>query len=65
MKRPNSNRRRMEERRVEAKTRNEAWAKLSPKKQLAELDKRGLKATKQRAKIQKRIAKIAKHQEKS
>ena len=55
MKRPNQNSRRMEARREEAITRNAKWAKLSPKQQLASLDKRGLTATKQRAKIQRRI----------
>ena len=37
--------------RTEANERNAAWAKMSPAAQLAYLDKQGLKATKQRAKI--------------
>lgn len=41
--------------RAQAVERNEAWASLSYKKQLASLDARGMVATKQRAKIQKKI----------
>lgn len=39
--------------RQEAQKRNEAWAGKSPKDQLADLDKAGLVAKKQRAKIAK------------
>jgi len=42
-------------RRAEALERNEAWASLSPKKQLASLDARGMVAAKQRAKIKARM----------
>jgi len=41
--------------RAEAVERNEAWASLSPKKQLASLDARGMVATKQRAKIAAKV----------
>ena len=43
---------------TEAKVRNEAWAKLTPEQQLADLDRRlgkGIGAKKQRAKIQYKI----------
>lgn len=46
------------EKRAEAVERNESWADLSPKQQLADLDRRlgkGEGAKKQRAKIQKAI----------
>ena len=46
------------EKRSEADARNERWASLTPKQQLAELDLRlgiGVGAAKQRAKILKRI----------
>lgn len=49
---------RINAKREEAKVRNEAWAKLSPKAQLESLDNRlgkGVGAVKQRAKIQSRI----------
>jgi hypothetical protein len=39
----------------EAEKRNEAWRKLSPQQQLDVLDKGGLVATKQRARIQKTL----------
>lgn len=42
--------------RTEAEVRNSAWAKLSPTHQLEALDKLGLKATKQRKKIAKKMA---------
>ena len=43
---------------TEATVRNEAWAKLTPEQQLADLDRRlgkGIGAKKQRAKIQYKI----------
>ena len=43
---------------TEATVRNEAWAKLTPEQQLADLDKRlgkGIGAKKQRARIQYKI----------
>lgn len=40
----------------EAQVRNELWAKLSPTEQLAQLDKLGLVATKQRKKIAAKMA---------
>ena len=40
---------------IEATERNSAWAKLTPAQQLDYLDKSGLVATKQRAKIAKRM----------
>ena len=43
---------------TEAKVRNEAWAKLTPEQQLADLDRRlgkGIGAKKQRARIQHKI----------
>jgi hypothetical protein len=43
------------EKRKEAEARNAEWAALSPQKQLAHLDKLGLVAKKQRAKIAKKI----------
>jgi len=39
----------------EALERNTAWAAMSPEEQLAHLDKLGVTASKQRAKIAKRI----------
>ena len=42
--------------RKEAEERNAAWAKLSAKQQLAELDKRRGKSTRQRARITKKHA---------
>jgi len=48
------------EKRAEAVERNESWAELSPKQQLADLDRRlgkGEGAKKQRAKIAKRMEK--------
>ena len=41
---------------TEAVTRNTAWAQLSPTHQLEALDKLGLKASKQRKKIAKKMA---------
>jgi hypothetical protein len=41
---------------AEAEARNTAWARLSPTDQLAQLDKLGLKATKQRKKIAAKMA---------
>jgi hypothetical protein len=41
---------------TEAVERNAAWAKMSPAHQLEQLDKLGLKATKQRKKIAKKMA---------
>jgi len=38
-------------RRLEAEIRNEAWAELTPRQQLAELDRRGVRAKRQRQKI--------------
>ena len=46
---------RREQRQSEAKTRNERWAAMSPEEQLAHLDKHGLRALRQRAKIQAKI----------
>lgn len=43
-----------DQKRREAKERNERWASLTPAQQLAELDKRGLTAAKQRKKIAKK-----------
>ena len=43
------------EKRREAEARNAKWAALSPKEQLAHLDQLGVTATKQRAKIAKKI----------
>jgi hypothetical protein len=40
----------------EALSRNTEWAKLSPTEQLAQLDKLGLVATKQRKKIAAKMA---------
>ena len=45
----------MEQRREDAKIRNAAWAKLSPKEQLKSLDRRGLTAKRQREKILNKI----------
>ena len=42
--------------RAEAEVRNSAWAKMSPAHQMEQLDKLGLKATKQRKKIAKKMA---------
>lgn len=39
----------------EAEARNAAWRAMSPEHQLADLDARGLKATKQRARIEKAL----------
>lgn len=44
-------------RREEASARNAAWGAMSPEHQLADLDARGLTATKQRARIDKAIKK--------
>jgi len=44
-------------RRQEAAARNGAWQAMSPEHQLADLDARGLTATKQRARIEKAIKK--------
>jgi len=41
-----------ERRRQEAEQRNAAWRAMSPEHQLADLDARGHKATKQRARIE-------------
>jgi hypothetical protein len=41
--------------RKEAEERNKNWSNMSPKDQLAHLDKLGVKATKQRAKLAKKI----------
>lgn len=41
--------------RKEADARNAAWAALTPVEQLAHLDKLGVTATKQRAKLAKKI----------
>ncbi len=41
------------ERRADAEARNEAWRAMSPEHQLADLDARGMTATKQRARIAK------------
>lgn len=49
-----------ERRQKEAIVRNEAWAKLTPQQQLAQLDKLGLTAAKQRAKIQKKLDNMTK-----
>ena len=38
-------------RRLEAETRNATWASLTPKQQLAELDRRGVVVRRQRQKI--------------
>jgi len=46
---------RREQRRAEAQIRNERWAALSPQEQLAHLDKHGLRAVRQREKIQAKI----------
>ena len=43
------------DRQEEAKARNKAWAALSPEKQLASLDARGMVAKKQRDKITKKV----------
>jgi hypothetical protein len=45
-----------ERRQSEAKIRNEKWAALTPQQQLEQLDKLKLTATKQRNKIQKKVA---------
>jgi len=46
-----------EQRRLDGEARNKAWQAMSPEHQLADLDARGLKATKQRARIQAQIDK--------
>lgn len=43
------------EKQAQAKERNEAYAKLSPQQKLAGLDKLGLRALRQRARIQSQI----------
>lgn len=43
-------------RRKEADERNAQWRALTPEQQLKELDKRGVKASKQRMKIERLIA---------
>lgn len=56
MRHPNGTFRTKEQRRTAAEERQAAWAALSPKEQLKELDRRGHKATKQRAKIARKMA---------
>ena len=46
-----------EQKRTESEERAEKWQALTPKEQLASLDKRGMRALKQRARLQKLIAK--------
>lgn len=48
-----------EERRRDAESRNAAWRSMSPEHQLADLDARGMTATKQRARIQAAMKKGA------
>lgn len=45
----------LEQKRQEAEERNTRWASLSPEQQLAELNRRRLTASKQRARIIKRL----------
>lgn len=44
-----------EERKEQAQIRNDAWEAMTPKEQLMDLDARGVKAEKQRAKIKARM----------
>lgn len=46
-----------EQKRTESEERTEKWQVLTPKEQLASLDKRGMRALKQKARIEKLIAK--------
>lgn len=44
--------------RAEAEQRSEKWSSIGPLKQLESLNKRGMKATKQRIRLQNEIAEV-------
>lgn len=64
MRHPNGTFRTKDQRRASAEERQAAWNALTLKEQLKELDRRGYKATKQRAKIARKMAEAPKKSQK-